>query len=135
MSSLQGKCAAQARAASGTNIVLGIWLILSPWIYDLVGTTPVVTEVLIGFLIAILAACRLAEIRLSLGLSGVNFVLGVWTLSAPWVVDYGSNEAAVRNNVVVGVAIALLALWSAGASLACNRHPSRSWTDSSSSVG
>jgi hypothetical protein len=121
---LRGDYAAHSRTASGTNIVLGIWLVISPWVFDYSGTLAVVSSVLSGFLISILAACRVSEYRLSMGLSGVNLVLAVWTTAAPWAIGYETNIGAVRNNVIVGVAVAVLAIWSAGATVAWNRHSS-----------
>lgn len=115
---LKGNYAGQARAASGMNILLGIWLMISPWVFGNERPLSVTTSVFVGFLIAILAACRLAEFRLSMFLSAVNFVLALWTVAAPWAIGYTTNGGAVRNNVIVGLAIAILAVWSAGATVA-----------------
>jgi hypothetical protein len=69
MLQLKGNYAGQARAASGMNIFLGIWLIISPWVFAFERLLSVTTSVFVGFLIVILAACRLAEFRLSIFLS------------------------------------------------------------------
>jgi hypothetical protein len=47
--------AAQARTASGVNILLGISLVLSPWTFDYSGTPAVMNSVIVGALVAILA--------------------------------------------------------------------------------
>ena len=67
--------AAQARTASGINILLGIWLIVSPWVFDYSGSPAVLSSVVVGAVIALLAAIRLASLHNSTGLSGVNLLL------------------------------------------------------------
>ena len=76
--------AAQARTASGANIVLGIWLIVSPWIFDYSGKSAVLSGVTVGVLIALLAAIRVTSSHNSAGLSGINLLLAFWTIVSPW---------------------------------------------------
>lgn len=42
--------------------------------------------------------------------SGINLLLGLWLIIAPWVLDYSSQNNAVWNHVVIGIAIAVVAL-------------------------
>jgi hypothetical protein len=114
--------AAQARTASGINILLGIWLIASPWVFDYSGG-PAVNGVFVGTLIAILAASRLASLRNSAGLSAINVILALWTIVSPWVYGYSANVGAVRDNLLLGVAIATLAIWSGSATFFGENHP------------
>ena len=74
-------------------------------------------------LIAILAASRLASLRPTAGLSGVNFVLALWTIASPWTCGYAANVSAASDNVILGVLIAALALWSGSATIAEHKHP------------
>jgi hypothetical protein len=120
---LRGDYAAQARTASGINIVLGLWLIVSPWVFDYDGSHAVLNSVTVGALIAILAASRLASLGPTAGLSGVNFVLALWVIASPWVCGYAANIGATSDNVIVGVVVALLAIWSGSATLAEHKHP------------
>jgi hypothetical protein len=115
--------AAQARTASGVNILLGIWLVLSPWVFGYSGTPAVMNSVIVGALIAVLAASRLASLRDSAPVSGVNLVLALWTIASPWVYGYATNVGAVRDNVLLGVAIATLASWSGSATFFGPRRP------------
>ena len=41
----------------------------------------------------------------------IEVVVGVWTLTSPWVLGYANSEAALWNSVVVGAAVALAGLW------------------------
>jgi len=115
--------AAQARTASGINILLAIWLIMSPWVFDYSGSPAVVSSVFVGAVIALLAAVRLASLHNSTGLSGVNLLLALWTIASPWVCGYAANVGARMDNVILGILIAALAIWSASATLAAERHP------------
>ncbi|MBX6746987.1 MAG: SPW repeat protein, partial [Acetobacteraceae bacterium] len=48
------------RGASGLNIILGIWLIISPWVLGYSGLPwPLWNNVVCGILIALLAAARI----------------------------------------------------------------------------
>ena len=116
--------AAQARTASGINILLGIWLIVSPWVFDYSGRAPVLNSVYVGALVALLAAFRLATLRHSAGLSAINLTLALWTIASPWVCGYSANVGAVGDNLLLGIAIATLACWSGSATLfGHNRSP------------
>jgi hypothetical protein len=106
--------AAQARTASGINILLGIWLFVSPWLfgYSGVGLPAILNSVIVGSLVAILAASRQVSPRTSTGRSWVILGLGLWTIDSPWVYGYAENFVGVRGNVVLGTAMAVLAIWS-----------------------
>jgi hypothetical protein len=100
------------RIASSINVALGIWLIASPWVFDYSGRAPVLSGVFGGALIAMLAAIRLASLRERPGLSHINLLLGFWTIVSPWASGYVENKAAVANNIMVGVLVTALAVWS-----------------------
>lgn len=102
----------QARIASGANVVLGIWLIASPWVFDYSGRAPVLNSLFVGALIAMLAALRLASVHESAGVSGINLLLGFWTIVSPYASGYAANKGAVGNNIMVGVLVMTFALWS-----------------------
>lgn len=116
---------AQARTASGLNIVLGLWLIGSPWVFDYGGKSVALTSITVGTLIALLAAIRLASLHNSAGLSGINLLLAFWTTAAPWIYGYAINTGALWNNVVVGILVAVLAVLSAIATGADRRRRPR----------
>ena len=122
MVTLIGDYSSQARTASVTNIALGIALIVSPWLFDYSGG-PAVNSVLVGTLIAVLAASRLASLRTSAGLSAINLILALWIIGSPWVYGYSASVGAGRENVILGVAIAILAIWSGSAIFFGQRNP------------
>ena len=104
---------AQARMASGVNIVLGLWLIVSPWVFDYSEKSAALSSVTVGILIALLAAIRLASLPNRAGLCGINLLLAFWSAAAPWIYEYATNAGALWNNLFVGILVAVLAIWSA----------------------
>jgi hypothetical protein len=89
--------------------VLGIWLLLSPWVL-LFADEPLATRnaVIVGLAIAVTEAVTLSYFRL--WEEWINGVLGVWLAMSPWILPVTSPAATV-NFVVVGILIAGLALY------------------------
>jgi formate hydrogenlyase subunit 4 len=44
------------------------------------------------------------------GISWINIVLGIWVIISPFVVQFTRFPAAMWNNVIVGIVIAVLAI-------------------------
>jgi SPW repeat len=106
----------QIAIASGINVLLGIWLVVSPWFYGYATASTDVTwnSVIVGLLIVICAAVRsFAPLRRA-ALSGVNILLGIWVLLSPWVYGYSADVPRLGTNVVVGIVVIALAIWSGG---------------------
>ena len=101
-------------AASSLNVLAGIWLILSPFIFQYWGLpAPTWNSIVIGVAVTLIAALRVAEPLRNAGLSWINFLLGVWMIVSPWVLGYSSQVRLVWNAVVVGILVGALAMWSA----------------------
>ena len=75
--------AVEANTASGANIVLGIWLMDSPWVFGFSERSTMVSSVFVGALNALLAAIRLASLHNSAGVSGLYLLLAFWTVGSP----------------------------------------------------
>jgi hypothetical protein len=119
----------QARTASGINILLGLWLVVSPWVFQYDGRAAALSSVTVGALIALLAAIRVASLHNSAGLSGINLLLAFGTAAAPWVYGYAINTGALWNNVSVGALVAVLSVLSAIATDADRRRrPRPAWS-------
>ena len=125
MASFTRNYTAQARTASGVNILLGVWLSVSPWLFDYGGRSAAVSSIAVGALIALLAAIRLASLHHSAGVSGINLLLAFWTAAAPWIYEYSVNTGALWNDISVGTLVAVLAVWSAIATDADRRRGPR----------
>ena len=104
------------------NAVLGIWLVLSPWILGFQAEqTPMMNAVIVG--VALAAAALGAVFVPRAWEEWTEVVLGLWLVVSPWVLGFASNTVAVRNAVVAGVAITVLALWT----LATDKDYGASW--------
>ena len=103
----------QARTASAVNIVAGIWLILAPFI---LGYTSIVqalwNDIVVGIVVAVIAAIRIFTPVRSSWLSWVNVILGFWLIVAPFILRY--PIATPRwNDIILGIIIIVLSVWSA----------------------
>jgi len=96
-----------------TNLVLGLWMIASPWALgyqDAAMAMP--NAVIVGGLIAILAA--LEVFKLKAWEEWTSFALGIWLAVSPWVLGFDIVTAAMANALIVGLIVAALALWTLG---------------------
>lgn len=109
----------QSSAASGLDVLAGIWLLISPFVLHFSSGGGLLTsDVVCGILVIIMALIRfLAPSPATAWASWVNCLLGIWVLISPWVIHtIFASHAARTNNVVTGIVIAILAFWSATAS-------------------
>lgn len=111
-----------ARSASGINILLGCWLIASPWTFGYtIDAGGFWNSIVAGALIALLAAARFSSPRSPIGSSWLNLLLGLWMIASPWIYGYAANGEAMWNSIVVGAVVAALAAWS-GRATAGDQH-------------
>lgn len=99
------------RWRDAANLVLGIWLVLSPWILGYMAA-PVASwnAYVVGVVIAVAAVAALVAFHE--WEEWVNAALAVWLIISPWVLGFAVVTAAVWNQIVVGVLVGALALWS-----------------------
>jgi hypothetical protein len=118
--------AARARTASATNILLGVWLLASPWIfgYEAAGAAATWNSVLVGALVAILAACNALSPHPRTGLYWINVLLALWTLISPLRYGYSANTAGFVDNLVLALLIAALAISGDAATTAAEKGSS-----------
>lgn len=105
-----------AAVPAGINVLLGIWLLISPWMlaYPVTARNATGNDVICGILIAIIAGIRFANPSAATsGLSWLNFLFGIWLLISPWVLGYNNLVTPFWNNVICGFAVLILAAWSA----------------------
>jgi hypothetical protein len=94
------------------NLMLGIWLAVSPWALSYSDhQVPAWNAHATG--VAIAAASAAALIAYQIWEEWVNAILAAWLIISPWFLGYSGLEAAFYNQVVVGVLVGILALWSA----------------------
>ena len=80
-------------------------------------------NVIVGILIALLALIRVTGGYNQPGWSWCNVLVGVWLVISPFVLRLVGSLAAMWNNIIVGLAVAVLA-WTSTA--VTRSHPSSS---------
>ncbi len=99
---------------SWVNVLLGIWVIISPFVVQF-ARIPAATwnNVIVGIIIAILALIR-TSIPRQPGWSWANVILGIWMIISPFALGT-MTTAILWNNIILGIVIAIIA--SANASM------------------
>lgn len=92
-------------------LVLGLWLIVSPFILQYGDYTGIaaLNSYILGVGVMVFAA--IALVRPELWEEQVNMILGVWLIIAPYVLGFGEETAALVNHFIVGLLIVADALW------------------------
>lgn len=106
--------ATTVRWSSGTNIAAGAWLLIAPFVlgYSAVGAA-VGNAIIVGLLVLALAWYRTAKPAKGIGASWTNAVLGGWLIAAPFALGYSGTDAAVANDIIVGLIVLTLGAVSA----------------------
>ena len=90
------------------NVLLGIWVIISPFVLAFPSQKAIWNNVAAGIVIGVLAIIR-SFMREQLGWSWINVLLAIWLIVSPFVLGFMSG-AALWNNVILGIIIAAIAL-------------------------
>lgn len=113
----------ETRSVAGINFILGIWLIISPWIFSYTSGSAKWNQLAFGIVVAVLAAIRYMAPS-QVWASWLNLLAGIWMIIAPFILSY-QRTAAYWNEVLVGIAVALLSLSILGYSHGHRGHASR----------
>ncbi len=92
-------------------MLFGVWLILSPWVLGFYGTTmaAALNSWIVGVLVLVFAFGALYQFRM--WEEGINLVLGLWLIAAPFLIGFAGSTAAMWNHIIFGVLIAGDAVW------------------------
>jgi hypothetical protein len=95
------------------NLILAIWLFLSPWIVGFAGVMPAAwTAWLSAIAIAVISIAALSAF--AEWEEWINLLLGVWVLISPWVVHVSDQQHPTLvlffTGLVVGI-ISIIELW------------------------
>lgn len=98
------------------NAVLGVWLIVSPWVASFSADhVALANMVVVGILL--LAVALGASIAPRAWEEWSEGVLGAWMIASPWVLGFHAISNARSVAVATGVVVVVLAWWT----LAANR--------------
>lgn len=92
------------------NLILGVWLILSPWILGAAEFTGFAwVSVIVGLLVVVDSIWALSQAT-KIAPEWSMVVLGVLLFVAPWVLGFSAITAAAWNSWIVGLALIVLSL-------------------------
>lgn len=100
---------------SGIVSLIGLWIAASPFVYD---TTTMATwnNVAVGLAIFLVAGFTYYQLAggafAAVGALSLVVLLGLWTVAAPYLMDFESN-ALLFSNVVAGGAVAIISAYNA----------------------
>ncbi|MDI3294907.1 SPW repeat-containing protein [Janthinobacterium sp. 35] len=91
-------------------LLLGLWLLVSPWAFSYPEGSPQMLNALVsGLVIAVLAAFDLYKTYFWAVV--VNLLVGVWVAASPWILRLAEQRVVLWNELLVGIAVVVLALW------------------------
>ena len=96
-----------AKLCDVANLILGAFLLFSPWIFGFDGGKITQNAVISGIVIAVLAIAALAAF--AVWEEWLNLIVGLWTLASPWILGFQDATKATTVCVVVGILVAILA--------------------------
>ncbi len=103
---------ANQRWQDRVNLVLGLWLFLSPFFGIGAGSTPAVWHSYIfGATVALVSLGALAKPQM--WEEWTNLCIGLWLIAAPYALGFSTVQVATWNHLIVGIVVAAGALWAA----------------------
>jgi hypothetical protein len=94
------------------NFLLGIWLVVSPWVLAYADETMAAwNAAVIGVVIALAATSALVAYQQ--WEEWIVAALAAWLIVSPYAFGFAAMQAAAWNHLVVGLLVGVLALWRA----------------------
>ena len=91
-------------------LLLGLWLFITPWVFSYSIPSPEAWNAFVsGAVIAVLAAFDLYKTFFWAVV--LNLLVGIWVAVSPWVLKVADQRPLMWGALIVGIAVAVLALW------------------------
>ncbi len=104
---------------------VGAWEVAAPFVLGATATTAFLADaIIVGAALVVLGAWAALSDQQGTdrALDWINALVGVWLIAAPFVLGYTGVAGALWNDVIVGIAVAVLGGWAAVA-LGQAQHP------------
>ena len=93
------------------NVILGLWLITSPWLLTLAAGDGGAAWNSWSVGVGIVTLAGFAMYKPAIWGDVVGIVFGMWLIASPWMLDLSSPSPAATNVVIVGLLVIGYALW------------------------
>ena len=105
------------------DMVLGLWLAVSPWIIGFADDDPAAARnaLIVGIAIAVLSA--LTFLAYHIVEEWIDVILGVWLIVSPWVLPGTRDSTVVADFVIVGAIVLALSGYEIWAARHGHPHP------------
>lgn len=115
MATTMEQARSSVKTSSGLDILAGLWLIIAPFLLGYATIAGALwNDIILGTIVVLLAASREFGQGYKIAWpSWTNVVIGLWLIAAPFFLGYSYVVSAAWNDVILGIIIAALALWSA----------------------
>ncbi len=93
------------------NLILGVILFASPWLFKFPAGHETQNAVVAGIIIIVLSLAALTAF--AVWEEWLNLIVGLWLIVSPWILKF-MHTSAMRADVVIGFIVAVLAaieLW------------------------
>jgi len=91
------------------NLVLGLWILASPWVLQITTTNNAVTWNLYIVGIAVSAVAATALLAFQAWEEWTNLALGAWLFASPWALGFSTSTLLMWNAVIAGTIVVVLA--------------------------
>ena len=105
------------------NVVLGVWLIIAPWVLGYVNPIAETQDVVVGMLITVNSLWTLSTTLTSAGALWAQMALAVWLFIGPWVLGYANASPAFTNDLIASALIIIFAIASTVGLRVPAKHP------------
>ena len=102
------------KAAATINILLGMWLFITPWVFGEYRNANAWNAWIAGVLIVLVAGVRMGGSERWKSLPWFNVLFGAWVFASPWIYRYTGDTARFVDSLCIGVVVFVLSLSSLG---------------------
>lgn len=96
------------RGISIITIILGAWLVVSPYLLGYSTSQAVWNQTILGIVVAIFAIWQMAN-PIARWAGWINVVVGAWLIVSPFILGY-EGGAAYWNQIVAAIVVVVLSL-------------------------
>lgn len=92
-------------------LILGLWLLVSPFVLQFSSYTAIAALNSYVFGIAVMVVAAIALARPKMWEEQVNLAIGIWLFVAPYALGFQAESAAMVNHLILGLLIMGDAMW------------------------